>query len=145
MRARPSFFLACLLPFLLACPFALGLAGCERTTCGEGTRYDEHRDECVAAPAELPVGQASHETDLRVALEAGGGYRLGATPLDEDALRTRVQRRVAAATGPVRVTLAAPAEVPHARVVRTLDRLRAWGVDDIALASPDPGGGPPAE
>lgn len=117
-------------------------SGCGRPACGEGTRYDEARDECVAAPSELPVGQASHETDLRVTLQADGSYLLGASPVDEETLRTRVQRRVGAAMHPVHVTLVAPEELPHARVVAAIDRLRSWGVDRVELevaAPPAPG------
>lgn len=114
--------------------FAVLLAGgCSRTVCGDGTRYHEDRDECVAAPSELPVEHASHETDLRITLQADGTYLLGATPLGETTLRARVQRRVAVATHPVTVTLAAPADLPHAHVVRVIDRLREWGVDRVEL------------
>lgn len=87
-----------------------------------------------AIPMELPSGATGEgiPTTLAVSVDKDGNIFLDASPVAEDALRTKI-REAFQRDRETRAVIAADGRTSHARVVRVIDLLRQEGISKFAI------------
>jgi biopolymer transport protein ExbD len=90
-----------------------------------------------AVPLDLPKAVTSEEVQVvfSVLLPKGGPTLVDGEPAPEDGQLLAKARNAAAGNAELRAVISADGEVPHSRVIHTLDLLKQAGVTHVAFAT----------